>query len=87
MRGSGLGGSEVDCGDLGAPWGIFEYNPRTEDEAAALAALRTTREYGASILCPYHWDDFGGENEVGYTIRGTAFERALRRFVEQPGPA
>lgn len=69
----------------GAPWGIFEYNPRTEDEEAALAALKTTREYGVSILCPYHWDDEGGDNEVGYTIRGTAFERALKRFVEAPG--
>ena len=69
---------------FGAPWGIFEYNPRTEDEEAALAALKTTREYGVAILCPYHWDDEGGDNEVGYTIRGTAFERALKRFVETP---
>jgi hypothetical protein len=66
----------------GAPWGIFEYNPRTEDEETALAALNTAREYGVMILCPYHWDDEGGENEVGYTIRGTAFERALKRFVD-----
>jgi hypothetical protein len=72
---------------FGAPWGIFEYNPLTDDEDAALAAIRAARSFGASIVCPYHWDDFGGENEVGYTIRGTAFERALRRFVEQPDPA
>src|SRR4029079_9858876 len=38
----------------GAPWGIFEYNPRTDDEDAALAALRTTQQYGAAILCPHH---------------------------------
>jgi len=69
---------------FGAPWGIFEYNPRTDDEEAALAALRTTRAYGVSIVCPYHWDDFGGENEIGYTIKGTPFERALRRFVDAP---
>ncbi|MGE3273089.1 MAG: beta-galactosidase, partial [Chloroflexota bacterium] len=68
---------------FGAPWGIFEYNPRTDDENAALAALQTVRDHGASIICPYHWDDHGGENEVGYTIRGTAFERALKRFVEE----
>ena len=67
---------------FGAPWGIFEYNPRSEDEELAFAALKTTREYGVAILCPYHWDDEGGDNEVGYTIRGTAFERALKRFVE-----
>ncbi len=60
--------------------------PLTEDEEAALAALRTVRQYGAAVVCPYHWDDHGGENEVGYTIRGTPFERALRRFVEQPDP-
>lgn len=71
----------------GAPWGIFEYNPRTEDENVALTALRTTRTHGVSILCPYHWDDLGGENEVGYTIRGTAFERALQRFVQETGNA
>jgi glycosyl hydrolase family 42 (putative beta-galactosidase) len=66
----------------GAPWGIFEYNPRTDDEEAALAALKTTQQYGVAILCPYHWDNEGGDNEVGYTIRDTAFERALKRFVE-----
>lgn len=71
----------------GAPWGIFEYNPRTDDEAAALAALETARAHGVAILCPYHWDDEGGENEIGYTIRDTPFERALRRFVEaSPAP-
>jgi hypothetical protein len=71
----------------GAPWGIFEYNPLAEDEGVALAALENVREFGASIICPYHWDDFGGENEVGYTIRGTAFERALKTFVERSGTA
>lgn len=72
---------------FGAPWGIFEYNPRTEDEGVALAALENVREFGASIICPYHWDDLGGENEVGYTIRGTAFERALKTFIERSGTA
>jgi hypothetical protein len=67
----------------GAPWGIFEYNPRTEDENVALTALQTARANGAMILCPYHWDDQGGDNEAGYTIRGTAFERALQRFVQE----
>jgi hypothetical protein len=71
----------------GAPWGIFEYNPRTEDENVALTALQTARANGAMILCPYHWDDMGGENESGYTIRGTAFERALQRFVQETGSA
>ena len=70
----------------GAPWGIFEYNPRTDDETVALAALRTTRANGVTILCPYHWDDEGGANEAGYTIRGTAFERALKQYVADPGP-
>jgi len=72
---------------FGAPWGIFEYNPRTEDEGVALAALENVREAGASIICPYHWDDLGGDNEVGYTIRGTAFERALKTFIGRSGLA
>jgi hypothetical protein len=68
----------------GAPWGIFEYNPRTDDEDVALAGLQTARANGVSILCPYHWDDQGGANEAGYTIRGTPFERALQRFIAAP---
>jgi hypothetical protein len=67
----------------GATWGIFEYNPRTEDEAVARAGLQTARQYGVAIICPYHWDDQGGENEIGYTIRDMPFERALRQFVEE----
>jgi hypothetical protein len=68
----------------GAPWGIFEYNPRTDDENVALAGLQTARANGVAILCPYHWDDQGGANEAGYTIRGTPFERALQRFIAAP---
>jgi hypothetical protein len=67
---------------LGQPWGIVEYNPRTDDEDTALRALQAAHANGVALLCPYHWDDLGGENEVGYTIRGTAFERALKRFVD-----
>ncbi|MCC7106350.1 MAG: beta-galactosidase [Chloroflexi bacterium] len=74
----------------GARWGIFEYNPLTNDSTAALAALDLARGEGASVICPYHWDDLGGPNEVGYTIRGTPFETALRRFVRaywsEPAP-
>jgi hypothetical protein len=68
----------------GAPWGIFEYNPRTDDENVALTGLQAARANGVSILCPYHWDDQGGANEAGYTIRGTPFERALQRFIASP---
>ena len=66
---------------LGARWGIFEYNPLTDDEARSLSDLEAARAAGASVVCPYHWDDLGGPNEVGFTIRGSAFERALRAFV------
>ncbi|MCC6177779.1 MAG: beta-galactosidase [Chloroflexi bacterium] len=66
---------------FGAPWGIVEYNPRTDDEALARAGLDAVLNAGATVLCPYHWDDEGGENEAGYTIRDTPFERALQTFV------
>jgi hypothetical protein len=72
---------------FGQPWGIVEYNPRIEDEAVIFAGLQAARANGVALLCPYHWDNFGGENEVGYTIRDTAFERALRRFVDGGGAA
>jgi hypothetical protein len=68
---------------MGQPWGIVEYNPRVDDESTALAALKATRANGVSVLCPYHWDNLGGENEVGYTIRDTSFEQALKRFVDE----
>ena len=68
---------------FGQPWGLLEYNPRADDEATNLNALGVALANGVSLICPYHWDDQGGENEVGYTIRGTPFESALRRFVDE----
>jgi hypothetical protein len=68
---------------FGQPWGIVEYNPRVDDEDTALASLEATRANGVTLLCPYHWDNLGGDNEAGYTIRDTAFERALKRFVDE----
>jgi hypothetical protein len=33
------------------------------------------------VVCPYHWDDLGGPNEVGYTIMDTPLETALQLFL------
>jgi hypothetical protein len=71
-------------------WGIFEYNPLLPDSEADLAALDLLRGYSPRVVCPYHWDDLGGANEVGYTIVDTPLEAALRAFVtlyaDQPLP-
>ena len=57
------------------------YHPLSDDVAVNLAALETPAAHGAVAICPYRWDDLGGENEVGCTVRGTAFDRTLRAFV------
>jgi hypothetical protein len=71
-------------------WGVFEYNTGPLDANAAFASLDLLRSRAARIVCPYHWDDLGGPNEVGYTILGTPLETALRRLVtvyaDQPLP-
>ena len=76
---------------LSPTWGVFEYNAQGEDLTTNLVALDLLRSFSPRIVCPYHWDDLGGPNEVGYTILGTPLEAALRAFVrlyaEQPLPA
>jgi hypothetical protein len=67
---------------LSTSWGVFEYNAQGGDVATNLAALDLLRSFAPRIVCPYHWDDLGGPNEVGYTIRGAPLEEALRAFVE-----
>lgn len=67
---------------LSPAWGVFEYNPRLDDALGSLAALDLLRSHAPRVVCPYHWDDFGGPNEAGYTIRGTPFEDALQTFVQ-----
>ena len=75
---------------LSPVWGVFEYNPGLSDADAAYASLDLLRSRAVRIVCPYHWDDLGGPNEVGYTIVDTPFETALRRlvqtFADQPLP-
>ena len=57
------------------------YHPLSDDVAVNLAALETPAAHGAVAICPYCWDDLGGENEVDCTVRRTTFERALRAVV------
>ena len=66
---------------LSPDWGVFEYHPDADDLAGNLAALDLLRSFSPRIICPYHWDDLGGPNEVGYTIKGTPLAEALRSFV------
>jgi hypothetical protein len=71
---------------LNRNWGVFEYNPQGLEWTAAsvegnLAALDLLRSYSPRVVCPYHWDDLGGPNEVGYTIMDTPLETALQLFL------
>ena len=66
---------------LSPNWGVFEYHPDADDALGALADLDLLRSFSPRIICPYHWDNLGGPNEVGYTISGTPLAEALRSFV------
>ena len=68
---------------LSTTWGVLEYNLKDPNAEADLAALELLRSFGPRVVCPYHWDDLGGANEVGYTIAGTPLESALRTFVRR----
>jgi len=77
-------------------WGIFEYNPSLphHDLKSAgyswgdhyfrtLRGLQVAYKYGAHILSPYMWEEPYWESF--YTVRGTAFETAIRDFMRQAG--
>ncbi|MEW6189270.1 MAG: S-layer homology domain-containing protein [Actinomycetota bacterium] len=68
---------------LSPNWGIFEFNPSLEsgpDYNRCLSALKVAYKHGAHIIAPYTWDGEG--REPFYNIKDTAFERAIRDFID-----
>lgn len=64
-------------------WGILEYNPSvppTGDENYYTSELRNLHAFHPSIIVPFAWTNV--EHHARYRIKGSAFERALRKFAE-----
>jgi hypothetical protein len=67
----------------GAHWGILEYNPSVPpaaDDAYYLNELRTLYSFHPAIIAPFAWTN--AEQHKKYRIQDTAFERALKKFVQ-----
>jgi hypothetical protein len=70
----------------GANWGILEYSPSvppTDDENYYLAELRNVNSFHPAIIAPFAWTN--QEQHKLYRIQDTAYERALRKFVQEAG--
>jgi hypothetical protein len=68
----------------GPHWGILEYNPSVpavNDESYYLAELRSLYRFRPRVLVPFAW--LMPEIHRLYEIKGTALERALRKFVAE----
>ncbi len=79
---------------LSPNWGIFEFNPSlptihdpssphynwTDHYNRCLSALKVAYKHGAHIIAPYTWD--GERREPFYNIKDTAFEGAIRDFID-----
>jgi hypothetical protein len=68
----------------GSHWGILEYNPSVPavgDEDYYLRTLRSLYSFHPSIIAPFAWTN--AEEHKVYRIQDTAFERALKKFVEE----
>jgi hypothetical protein len=69
-------------------WGIPEYNPSvppTGDEDYYLTELRQLYAYRPRLIVPFAWTD--SPELQKYSIKESAFERGLRRFVAEIGNA
>lgn len=73
-------------------WGVFEYNPSipydnaipaSDDERYYLGEIRLLYTFRPHVVVPFAWTDLPEHKR--YSIKGSAFERALRRFVEEVG--
>ena len=73
-------------------WGILEYGPSIpnddgipphDDEQYYLRELRQLYSFRPHVIVPFAWTDLPELRR--YSIKGTAFERALRRFVQEVG--
>jgi hypothetical protein len=68
----------------GTRWGILEYNPSvpaTADEKYYMSTLHTLYSFHPAIIAPFAWTNI--EMHKRYRIQDTAFEHALKKFVEQ----
>lgn len=69
---------------MSAHWGILEYNPSVPavaDEKFYLDELRTLQRYRPRIVVPFAWQT--PEVHRQYEIKGTAFESALRKWLQE----
>jgi len=67
-----------------ANWGILEYSPSVpafDDDAYYLGELRTLYSYHPAIIVPFAWTN--DDLHKLYRIQNTAYERALRKFVQE----
>ena len=65
-------------------WGILEYNPSVpavDDETYYLTTLRALYAFHPTIIAPFAWTN--NEQHKQYQIQGTAFARALKKFIEE----
>jgi hypothetical protein len=70
----------------GAYWGILEYGPSVPavgDENYYLAELRTLYSFHPTIIAPFAWTN--SDEHQPHRIQNTAYERALRKFVQEAG--
>jgi hypothetical protein len=69
---------------LATHWGILEYSPSVpavSDENHYLDALRMVNSFHPAIIAPFAWTN--AEQHKLYRIQNTAYERALRKFVQE----
>ena len=65
-------------------WAILEYSPSVPavaDEDHYLRELRALYSYHPSVIVPFAWTN--ADVHKIYRIQNTAYERALRKFVQE----
>jgi hypothetical protein len=68
----------------GGNWGILEYSPSVpavNDDEHYLRELRALYSFRPSIIVPFAWTN--AEVHKIYRIQNTAYERALRKFIQE----
>jgi hypothetical protein len=72
--------------EAGPDWGIVEYNPSVPavtDENHYTSSLMTLYSFRPSLIVPFAWTN--AEQHKPYRIQNTAYESALRKFVQDAG--
>jgi hypothetical protein len=70
----------------GMYWGILEYSPSVppvDDENHYLEELRAMYSFHPAIIAPFAWTN--NDDHKRYRIQNTAYEHALRKFVQEAG--